>query len=191
MELARYLVDAVVVEGRSYRDVARAHGVSKSLVGKLVERYRAGGYPAIAPRSKAPRHIPHRTPPELEDEIVTLRKELTDLGLDAGAHTIQYHLSRRHRKVPSVATIWRILSRRGFITPQPHKRPKSSWIRFEAQLPNECWQSDVTHWSLADGSSVEVVVFLDDHSRVVTAARVYRVVTAKTVLGVFRRAGNQ
>ena len=29
MDRARYLVDAVVVEGRSLRDVARAHGVSK------------------------------------------------------------------------------------------------------------------------------------------------------------------
>jgi transposase InsO family protein len=191
MELGRYLVDSVVVEGRSYRDVARAHGVSKSWVAKLVERFHAGGYGAIEPRSKAPRNIPHRTPAWLEDEIVALRKELTDLGLDAGAQTIQYHLSRRHREVPSVATTWRILSRRGFVTPQPHKRPKSSWIRFEARLPNECWQSDVTHWSLGAGFSVEIVVFLDDHSRLVTAARVFRVATARAVLGVFRRAGQR
>jgi transposase len=45
MDLARYVVDAVVVEGRSYREVARAHGVSKSWVGKLVGRFRTGGYP--------------------------------------------------------------------------------------------------------------------------------------------------
>jgi transposase len=44
-------VDAVVLEGRSYREVARAHGVSKSYVGKLVGRFRAGGCEAIVPRS--------------------------------------------------------------------------------------------------------------------------------------------
>lgn len=44
MDLARYVVDAVVLEGRSYREVARAHGVSKSWVAKLVGRYREGGY---------------------------------------------------------------------------------------------------------------------------------------------------
>ena len=85
MDLARYVVDAVVVEGRSYREVARAHGVSKSWVGKLVGRFRAGGYPAIEPRSRAAKCIPHRTPDALEDEIVALRKELAELGLDAGA----------------------------------------------------------------------------------------------------------
>src|SRR5256885_2092125 len=123
MDLARYVVDAVVLEGRSYREVASAHGVSKSYVGKLVGRFRQGGYEAITPRSRAPKRIPHRTPDGLEDEIVAVRKELTDLGLDAGAQTIGYHLSLRHERVPSVSTIWRVLGRRGFVTPQPHKRP--------------------------------------------------------------------
>ena len=40
---------------------------------------------------------------------------------------------------------------------RPHKRPRSSWIRFEARLSNECWQSDVTHWRLGDGTEVEIV----------------------------------
>ena len=77
-----------------------------------------------------------------------LRKQLTDQGLDAGA---------RHDRGASVdaparggarrtSTIWRILTRRGFVTPQPQKRPRSSYIRFEAEQPNERWQADVTHW---------------------------------------------
>ena len=96
MELARYVVDAVVLEGRSYRDVAQAHGVSKSWVGKVIGRFRDGGYEAIGQRSRAPNRIPHRTPSALEDEIVTLRKGLADQGLDAGAETIHHHLSSRH-----------------------------------------------------------------------------------------------
>jgi len=191
MDLARYVVDAVVVEGRSYREVARAHGVSKSWVGKLVGRFRAGGYPAIEPRSRAAKRIPHRTPDALEDEIVALRKELAELGLDAGAATIHYHLSTRHQAVPSVSTIWRVLRRRGFVTPQPHKRPRSSWIRFEARLPNECWQSDVTHWRLGDGTEVEIVNFIDDHSRLAVAAQVLGTATAPQVLRVFRAAGER
>jgi transposase InsO family protein len=191
MDLARYVVDAVVVEGRSYREVARAHGVSKSWVGKLVGRFRMGGYPATQPRSRAAKRIPHRTPDALEDEIVALRKELAELGLDAGAQTIHYHLSTRHQAVPSVSTIWRVLRRRGFVTPQPHKRPRSSWIRFEARLPNECWQSDVTHWRLGDGTEVEIVNFIDDHSRLAVAARVLGTATAPQVLRVFREAGER
>jgi transposase InsO family protein len=188
MDLARYVVDAVVLEGRSYREVAAAHGVSKSYVGKLMGRFRDGGYEAIAPRSRAPGHVPHRTPDATEDAIVALRKELGDRGLDAGALTIHYHLSLTGEQVPSVSTIWRVLRRRGFVIPQPHKRPRSSWVRFEAQLPNECWQSDVTHWRLADGIEVEIVNFIDDHSRLAVASHVLARATAPAVLRVFQTA---
>jgi transposase InsO family protein len=188
MDLARYVVDAVVIEGRSYREVAAAHGVSKSYVAKLVGRFRGGGYDAIVPRSRAPRHVPHRTPEELEDEIVALRKELSELGVDAGAQTIHYHLGLRHERVPSVSTIWRVLRRRGFVVPQPHKRPRSSWNRFEAMLPNECWQSDVTHWRLAEGTSVEIVNFIDDHSRLAVGSAALARASAPAVLEAFRAA---
>ena len=189
MDLAGYVVDAVVLEGRSYREVARAHGVSKSWVGKLVGRFREGGYEAVTPRSRAARTIPHRTPTEIEDEIVRLRKELSDQGLDAGAETIRYHLLLRRSEVPSVTTIWRVLRRRGFVTPQPHKRPRSSWVRFEAKLPNERWQSDVTHWRLRDGTEVEICNFVDDHSRLAVGSRVMATATAPQVLELFREAG--
>lgn len=188
MDLARYVVDAVVLEGRSYREVARAHGVSKSWVAKVLARYREGGEEAIRPGSKAPHRTPHRTPPELEDRIVEVRKRLAEQGFDAGAGTIHYHLTREGASPPSVSTIWRVLRRRGFVTPQPHKRPRSSWIRFEAKLPNECWQSDVTAWRLSGGKEVEIVNFLDDHSRLITASRVLGVATATGVLGVFSEA---
>ncbi len=175
MELGRYLVDAVVLEGRSYRDVAAAHKVSKSWVQSLVAHYRAGGYDAVAPRSKAAHRVANRSSDELEERVVRLRKELTERGFDAGAQTIHYHLGLSDPSPPSVSTIWRILKRKGFVTPQPHKRPRSSYVRFEATLPNEMWQSDVTFFELADGSKIEILNFLDDHSRVCVASKVLAV----------------
>lgn len=189
MELARFVVDAVVVERRSYRDVARAHGVSKSWVAQLVARYRVGGYDAIAARSKAATRVANRSCEELEDRIVRWRKELVDQGFDGGAQTIHHHLSLTDPAVPSVSTIWRILKRRGFITAQPHKRPKSSYIRFEASLPNQSWQSDVTFWELRDGSKVEILNFLDDFSRVCVASRVLAVTTSPEVVATLYEAG--
>jgi transposase InsO family protein len=191
VDLARYVVDAVVLEGRSCREVARAHGVSKSWVAKLVRRYRQEGYPGIAPRSRAPKRIPHRIPAEVEDRIVALRRELSDGGFDAGAETIRHHLVRRGHPPASVSTIWRVLKRRGLVTPQPHKRPRSSWIRFEALLPNECWQSDVTHWRLADETPVEIVNIIDDYSRLCVASRALVVTSSPVVLEVFRAAAQQ
>jgi transposase InsO family protein len=188
MDLARYLVDAVLLEKRSYRDVAAAHGVSIGWVAKQIARYRAGGYAAIGARSRAAHTIHNRTPVEVEDAIVRLRKHLDDEGLDSGAQTIHYHLTKEGVAAPSATTIWRILKRRGFLTPQPQKRPRSSWIRFEAQLPNELWQSDVTHWKLADDSEVEIINFIDDHSRLLAASHVVRTATAHTALATFHAA---
>jgi transposase InsO family protein len=184
------VVDAVVLEGRSYRDVASAHGVSKSWVAKLVARYRAGGYEALAPRSKAARTVANKSSTELEDRIVRLRKELTDQGFDAGAQTIHYHLGLSDPSPPSVSTIWRILKRRGFVEPQPHKRPRSSYIRFEASLPNETWQSDVTFFELKDGTKVEILNFLDDFSRLCVAAKALAVTSAPDVVETLYEAGS-
>jgi transposase InsO family protein len=90
-------------------------------------------------------------------------------GLDAGSATIAWHLDREGLGSRSTSTIRRILDAAGLVTPQPHKRPRSSWVRFEAAAPNELWQSDFTHWRLADGSEVEIISWLDDHSRFLLA----------------------
>ena len=188
MELARYVVDAVVIEGRGVREVARSHGVSKTWVSVQLARFREAGYEALVPRSRRAHSRPNRTPAELEDEIVRLRKDLVDLGFDAGARTIAWHLAKRHAEVPSVSTIWRVLSRRGFVDAQPAKRPHASLIRFEAALPNECWQADVTHWQLKDGRDVEILDFIDDHSRLIVAATVRQACRVTDVVDTFEEA---
>ncbi|MEX2554763.1 MAG: IS481 family transposase, partial [Actinomycetota bacterium] len=182
----------MLLEKRSYRDVATAHGVSIGWVAKMLARYHAGGYQALGARSRAAHVIHNRTPIQIEDAVVRLRKQLDDDGLDAGAQTIHYHLTQSGQPgVPSVTTIWRILKRRGFVTPQPQKRPRSSWIRFEARLPNELWQSDVTHWQLADQTTVEIINFIDDHSRLLVASHVVRTATAHTALATFHAAARK
>jgi transposase InsO family protein len=165
MSMARVVITAVVLEGRSKSEVARDYGVSRRWVQTLVARYTAEGEAAFEPRSRRPHSNPRRIGGDVEDAVVALRKQLTEGGHDAGAETIAWHLREQTGHAPSVATIWRVLSRRGFVTPQPHKRPRSSWRRFEADLPNECWQADITHWPLANGTDVEILDIIDDHSR--------------------------
>jgi transposase InsO family protein len=188
MALADYLVAAVLIEGRPVADVARDHGVSRSWLYELLARYREHGDDGLRPRSRRPRRSPTRTSTALEDEIVRWRKRLTDQGLDAGAATIHTHLTRAGGPAPSQATIWRILARRGFIAPQPAKRPRSSYTRFAADLPNERWQTDITHWRLANGREVEILNILDDHSRVCVASRALAVFKADDVTRTFTDA---
>ncbi len=188
MSLAQLVVTAVKLEGRTKSEVAREYRVSRGWIRELCRRYEVEGTAGLVPRSRRPRSSPHRTPGELEEEIVELRKELADQGLDAGAHTIAFHLAERHDVVPSVATIWRILSRRGFVTPQPQKRPRSSFIRFEADQPNERWQADITHWALAGGTGVDILNVIDDHSRLLVASDSRATTKAADVVATFRKA---
>lgn len=185
MSIARLVVTAVKLEGRTKAEVARDYGLSRQWVHEIIKRFEAAGDAGLESRSRRPHSSPGRTPAPLESEIVELRKELADEGLDAGAHTIAVHLIRRHGSSPSVATIWRVLSRRGFVTPQPQKRPRASFVRFEADMPNERWQADTTHWHLAGGSDVEILNVIDDHSRLLIASDALKVFKAADVVATF------
>jgi transposase InsO family protein len=188
MGMARYVVDAVLLEGRGVREVAAAHGISRSWIYELIGRFRAGGYEALEPRSHRPRSCPHETAPALVQRIVELRRELEAQGHDAGPATIAYHLVLQRKDSPSRTTIWRILQREGLLTPQPQKRPRSSLIRFEADLPNEMWQADITAWTLAEGEVAEILNLIDDHSRLHLGSYAYARVKAADVVGGFHRA---
>ena len=187
MSKARLIITAVTVEKRSKSEVARDYGVSRNWVQQLVRRFETDGEAAYQPRSRRPHTSPHAVPAEVEDQIVRLRKDLSRHGLDAGAETIAAHLERSGTTpVPATSTIWRILTRRGFVTPQPQKRPRSSWQHFCAEQPNERWQADVTHWHLADGTEVEILNIIDDHSRLNITSHTRRTTLAPDVVTTFR-----
>ena len=186
MSNARLVITAVVLEGRTQGDVARAYGVSQGWVSRLVARYRDEGEAAFQPRSRRPKTSPNALPVDTIELIVRLRKDLTDAGLDAGPATIQWHLRHHHQLQVAPATIARTLTREGLVTPEPKKRPKTSYIRFQAAMPNECWQSDFTHYPLADGTDTEILTWLDDHSRFALHVSAHRRVTGPIVLATFR-----
>jgi transposase InsO family protein len=189
--MARYLVEAHVLEGRRVSELATAHGVHRSWIYKLIARYRDGGYEALQPHSRRPRSCKHQTPTEVVEAVLKLRERLQQEGHDAGAATIAYHLAQEiddGAPAPSVSTIWRILRREGLIVPQPQKRPHSSLIRFEANLPNETWQTDITHWHLAGGEHAEIMNMIDDHSRLFLASHAFTTTKAQDVVDVFHKA---
>jgi transposase InsO family protein len=182
------MVAAVTAGDINVAAFCRERNISRDTFYRWRARYRAEGLAGLEPRSSAPRSSPRRTPASVEDTVVALRKELQEKGHDAGAGTIQWHLGRRGTKpVPSEATIWRILVRRGFVVPAPHKRPTASFRRFEAAVPNELWQADATKWVIATGQ-VEILDFLDDHSRLITACRAVPAATCENTWEAFSAA---
>jgi transposase InsO family protein len=188
VSLARLVITAVVVEDRRPAEVAATYKVARSWVYELVARYRVEGDAAFEPRSRRPRTSPRATLPGTAELIVQLRRELVGRGLDAGADTIVWHLATHHQLTVSRATVYRILRRVGLAKVEPKKRPRSSYIGFQADLPNEMWQADFTHWRLADGSDVEILCWIDDHSRYAISITAHRRVTGTVVVDAFTNA---
>jgi transposase InsO family protein len=189
MSLKAVAAVVAVAEGSSVNvsAVCRAEGCSRKTFYKWVNRYREGGLDGLVDRSTRPHRSPGQIDTGVEDEIVRLRKELADAGLDHGATTIEWHLGRRGGQVPSVAGIHRVLVRRGLVVPQPSKRPKSSWNRFEAAAPNERWQIDAMDWVVATGL-VRVFNLVDDHSRVAIGSRAVPEATTEAAWATFSHA---
>lgn len=182
----RVVVEAVLA-GLSQSEAARRYGLSQARVSQLMARWRTGGIEAVQPASRRPRSSPTATPAVIVKRVIALREQLTTAGLDAGAATIAVMLAREGLPAPSTRTIHRILARAGVVTAQPRKRPKSSYTRFEADLPNECWQADFTHCRTATGDA-EVLIWLDDHSRFITGITAHHRVHGHTVVDTFRAA---
>jgi transposase len=188
---ARLVITAVVEQGLSQSEAARTYRVSQSWISKLVRRYRLEGEAAFEPRSRRPHHSPTRLAQATIDVIIRLRAELAGKGLDHGPQTIAWHLQHHHHLTVAPNTIHRHLRAAGLIPPQPQKRPKSSYIRFAAEQPNERWQADFTHWRLADGTDTEILDFIDDHARYLLRLTAHRRVTGTIVVTEFRNAVEQ
>jgi transposase InsO family protein len=193
---ARLVITALFVDHQTPAEVAARYGVHRAWVYKLKARYEAEGQTALEPRSRRPKTSPSALLAEVVELIVRVRKELGDAGLDAGPETIAWHLEHHHGHRVSRSTISRHLTRSGLIVAEPKKRPKSSYIRFEASLPNETWQSDFTHYRLTrpdgrPGADVEIISWLDDCTRYALHVSAHPRVTTPIVKRTFREAAGQ
>lgn len=195
MSRARLVITAITKQGLTQAEAARTYGLSEATVSRLMARYRTEGDAAFEPRSRAPKTSPGATPPETVELVLRLRKELLEAGHDAGPDTLVWHLVQHHGLTVSRATIHRILSRHGAITPEPKKKPKSAYIRFQATMPNECWQSDFTHYPLTDTDTfpkgVEIITWLDDCTRHALHVSAHRAITTPIVKATFRETAGQ
>ncbi len=190
----RRLIVEVDLAGLNVTEFCRQHGVSTWFFYQLRKRFAVEGETALRPRSRAPRTVSNRIPGWVEDLIVELRKELDGKGLDAGPATIQTHLQNRltgKARVPSEATIWRILTRRGFITPEPKKAPKHAYRTFVAERANECWQLDDIDWELVESLTVKIVTLIDDCTRFCPGLKAVPTVNGATAFDAFSTAAGQ
>ena len=188
----KVIVETILATGMSHKDAAALFNVSTRWIRELIHRYRTGGYQALEPRSRRPHSNPRQVPESTVKTILDIRQHLENTGQDNGAHTIRWHLQQQKiTPLPAASTIHRILKRHGWVIEQPHKRPRSSWKRFQADQPNETWQLDYSHWYLNNNQRVAILTIIDDHSRFVIACKAFEHETGTNVIDTFISAGNK
>ena len=119
-----------------------------------------------------------------------VRAQLKTDGWDHGPLSVAAAMRRQGVTPPSRATLARIFTRHGVVTPEPAKRPRASYRRFRYPDPNGCWQLDGFECRLDDeaGSKRCVLQVEDDHSRFILASHVARAETSEAAITVVATA---
>ena len=163
MDVREQRVQFVVAAARREKPLValcREFEISRPTGYLWLKRYEESGVAGIAELSRRPHHSPERTPAELEERVVQVRKQYPDWG----ARKLKVVLARGKVQL-SHSAIQRILSRHDLIREQDRHRPAVQ--RFERSAPNELWQMDFKgpkNWNPVIGP----LSVLDDHSRYLT-----------------------
>ncbi len=139
--------------------LCRKYGISRKTGHKWLNRFaEAGSVESLCDRSRRPRRSPRRTPPEIEAQVIALRRRYP-----WGGRKLQVLLQRRGIELPRI-TIDRIVKRAGLVRGEDTHRRATK--RFERQKPNQTWQVDFKgQYPLADGRECFPLTMLDDCSR--------------------------
>ena len=177
---------AVISDGRTVTEVARAWGVSRQTLHVWLARYEEAGLEGLSNRSFRPLHCPHQMPVETEIAVLEMRRSKPFWG----ARRLVLELARKGvQPLPSESAVYRSLVRARVIDPVRRQRRQERFKRWERATPMDLWQLDVVGgFHLADGSTAKALTGIDDHSRYCVSARLmHRERTSKVCEG-FRLA---
>src|SRR3712207_2676815 len=172
VKLAAMLADVQVLHLRVSAACAEL-GISRQTYYKYRRRFAAEGPAGLVERSRRPQRSPTATGEAMTRLIVEARSRLEEEGWDNGALSIFYRLLSEGQQPPAPRTIHRVLVRQGLVTPQPRKRRRSSYRRFQFPATDDCWQIDAFEHSVADGTAVVVFEVKDDCSRFLLDVRAW------------------
>jgi putative transposase len=137
--------------------------ISRQTVDRWIRHWRAGGFDALVP---SPRRTDQRTPAEVLDLAVALKRENPDRTA-AGVRRI---LRAQLGWSPDETTLCRHFNRLGLMGPATQDAP-GVFGRFEACRPNEVWTGDALHGPVVAGRKTFLFAFIDDQSRALVGYR--------------------
>ncbi|EMF56395.1 IS1604 transposase [Streptomyces bottropensis ATCC 25435] len=137
--------------------------ITRWTLDRWILEWRQGGFDALVP---SPRQSQPRTPPEVVELAMALKKE----NPDRTAAQVRRILRAQLGWAPDERTLQRMFHRTGLVALRTAK-PAHAFGRFEADRPNELWVGDALHGPRIDGRKTYLFAFLDDHSRAVVGHR--------------------
>ena len=176
----------VLVDGAPVTEVACRYGVTRQTLHRWLRRYAKDGLPGLVDRPPTPRSCPHQMDPQVEAAVVAMRRAHPGWG----PRTIGHQLAQAGiAPVPGRSSIYRALVRHGLIDPKARRRTRSDYKRWERSRSMELWQLDITGGVvLGDGTRLQVLTGIDDHSRFCVSATVLVRPTARPVCRAFAAA---
>ena len=177
-------------DGERMSDLCREFGISRKTGHKLRKRFELTGAGGLTDLPRAPLHIPHKTPAEVEKLIVQVRREHPTWG----PRKLKAVLERRGIPMPAASTIGEVLYRHGMVEP---RRVRSRVARMpsrlgRAQAPNDVWCTDYKgHFRLGNGSYCYPLTVTDLHSRMLLACDAMDCINVEDVCGSFHELFSQ
>ena len=154
-------------------ELAEMYGVSRKTVHKWIERYESGGWEALQDQSRAPRHHPNATAPEIERQLIGLKGRWPRWGAPKLRHKLLEQLGAE--RCPAESTISEILRRHGLTS----RRRRSKGQAVPSQQPlahcqaaNQVWCADFKGWfRTGNGKACLPLTISDAHSRYLLCCR--------------------
>ncbi len=137
--------------------------VSRASIDRWIRAWRRGGFDALVP---TPRQVSPRTPADVLDLAVALKKEVPERTAAQIAAILRAHSGW----APDERTLQRTFVRRE-LTTRPNGVAPQAFGRFEADAPNQRWTGDALHGPTVGGRKAILFAFIDDHSRLFTGYR--------------------
>ena len=170
-------------EGFTQGLVCQELGVCKSTLVMWLQAYRLEGEAGLQPGVPGPRK--KRLPAPITDKIV----ELKQLNPTFGIKRISQVLRRCFFLPASPETVRQRLHAAELMTERPPRKERNM-VRprfFERATPNQMWQTDIFTFRLG-GRYAYLIAFMDDYSRFIVGADLFRSPTAQAVIEVYRVA---
>jgi transposase InsO family protein len=179
---------ARLLDGEAMSEVCREFGISRKTGYKIFTRYKDQGVEALCDRSRRPVRYANQLPPQIESQIVTLKREKPHWG----ARKIRELLVRRLSgdiRVPAKSTIHAVLHRHGLVKGIRPPRSRATGTSLSPGLePNDLWCADFKgEFKLGNGEYCYPLTVTDHASRYLLLCEALDSVREETAIAAFQR----